>query len=139
MKRKKSPQTKAKDKCWAAFSYYIRTRDCIETTGCPDWGLCVTCGKRYHIKLLQAGHFIPGRNNAVLWCEKGTHAQCYNCNINLKGNTLPYRRFIVRKYGKGYDEFLEAQANRTIQYKQHNYELMEEDYKMRTKKLREGK
>ena len=45
----------SKESCWKEFSQMIRVRDCLRTTGCSSWGLCITCGKRYHIKLLQAG------------------------------------------------------------------------------------
>ena len=83
-------------------------RDCLKTTGCTSFGLCVTCSRRYHIKLLQAGHFISGRHNANLFSERGTHAQCYNCNINLRGNTLIYRRKILEMYGEDADEKLEV-------------------------------
>ncbi len=108
---KKKTLSKVKKDVWDnAFSPYIRTRDCLKTTGCASWGLCFTCGKRYHYKLLQAGHFIPGRHNANLFSERGVHAQCYNCNINLKGNTLQYRRQIIGYYGKGADEELEREA-----------------------------
>ena len=111
IKKPKSKSTaKIKKEVWPIFSQYIRLRDCLETTGCASWGLCITCGKRYHIKLLQAGHLIPGRHNSNLFSEEGTHAQCYNCNINLKGNTLEYRRQIVRLYGEGADERLEMEA-----------------------------
>ena len=105
------PMTKRghKKKAWDEFSKYIRTRDCLKTTGCSSWGLCITCGKRYHFKLLQAGHFISGRRNNNLFNRTGCHAQCYNCNINLKGNTLVYRRKIIEMYGEGYDEVLEQQ------------------------------
>jgi hypothetical protein len=99
-----------KRKLWPPFSLFIRMRDCLKTTGCKDWGLCITCGKRYHIKLLQAGHFIPGRHNSNLFSEKGVHAQCYNCNINLRGNTLVYRRKIIEMYGEGADLELEKEA-----------------------------
>jgi len=36
-----------KDYTWPAFSMFIRTRDCLRTTGCASFGLCITCGKRY--------------------------------------------------------------------------------------------
>ena len=105
-----------KKKIWTVFSKYIRVRDCLKTTGCTSWGLCITCGKRYHIKLLQAGHFIPGRHNAVLFSEKGVNAQCYNCNINLRGNSLEYRRQIIKLYGEGFDEVLEEESHETKKY-----------------------
>lgn len=130
-----------KNKCWTQFSIYIRTRDCLKTTGCASFGLCITCGKRYHFKLLQAGHFIPGRHLSNLFSEKGTHAQCYNCNINLKGNTLEYRRQIIKLYGEGVDLELEAQDRIIRKIKPHEYEAMIQDYKNRIaqlKALKEG-
>ena len=108
--KKKQTLSSIKKKAWVLFSQYIRMRDCLKTTGCKSWGLCITCGTRYHFKLLQAGHFISGRHNVNLFSEKGTHAQCYNCNINLRGNTLEYRRQIIKLYGENSDEVLERQA-----------------------------
>ena len=105
-----------KREVWVVFSRYIRLRDCLKTTGCASFGLCVTCGKRYHFKLLQAGHFIPGRHNANLFSERGTHAQCYNCNINLRGNTLEYRRKIIELYGEGADVELEEEDRQIKKY-----------------------
>ena len=114
--KRKVTVSKLKKNIWPLFSRYIRERDCLKTTGCKQWGLCITCGKRYHIKLLQAGHFISGRHNANLFNEDGCHAQCYNCNINLKGNTLEYRRKIIELYGEGYDEVLESRGKEVKQF-----------------------
>jgi len=127
-----------KKRVWLAFSKYIRLRDCFETTGCTSFGLCITCQKRYHFKLLQAGHFIPGRHNANLFSEKGVHAQCYNCNINLRGNSLVYRRKIIELYGDGYDEVLEKEAQEIKKFTIPELEEMEANLKERIKEL-EGK
>lgn len=124
-----------KKKVWKVFSDYIRLRDCLNTTGLPDYGACITCGKLVPKKLLQAGHFIPGRHNANLFSEEGTHAQCYNCNINLKGNTLEYRRKIIELYGEGYDEVLEAQARKTVKFTIPDLEAKLAEYKGKTKLL----
>ena len=132
---KKPTKRSLKKKCWEAFSRYIRTRDCIRTTGCPDWGLCITCGKRYHFKLFQAGHFISGRHLSNLFSERGTHAQCYNCNINLKGNTLEYRRQIIKLYGEGVDLELEATARQNRQIKPFEYIEMIDRFKQKTEEL----
>lgn len=115
-KRKKRTIKQLKKDCWEIFSVYIRVRDCIRTTGCPSWGLCISCGKRYHIKLLQAGHFIPGRHNSNLFYERGVHAQCYNCNINLKGNTLNYADALVELYGEDIIEELRENARKTKKF-----------------------
>lgn len=113
-----------KRKLWVIFSLYIRTRDCLRTTGCRSWGLCISCGKRYHIKLFQAGHFIPGRHNSNLFYERGTHAQCYNCNINLKGNTLNYMDALVKLYGDGIIKELRENDKIIKQYKPFELEKM---------------
>lgn len=138
-KRKRPTLSSVKKKTWEAFSRYIRTRDCIKTTGCPDWGLCCTCGKRYHIKLLQAGHFIAGRGNSILFDEVGTNAQCYNCNINLKGNTLAYRDFIVREYGEGEVERLRVLSGQAVKFTVVELKEKREIYKRREKDLRRNK
>lgn len=124
-----------KAQVWQLFSKYIRMRDCLRTTGCASFGLCITCGKRYHFKLLQAGHFIPGRHNVNLFSEEGTHAQCYNCNINLRGNTLEYRRQIIRLYGEGYDIQLEEKAMETKQFTIPELEELKETFKQKVKEL----
>ena len=134
-KPKKRTVASVKKIAWTWFSKYIRMRDCLRTTGCTSWGLCITCGKRYHIKLLQAGHFIPGRHNANLFNEHGCHAQCFNCNINLKGNTLIYRRKIVEMYGEGYDEMLEKADGLTIKYSVGQLEEMIKEYKAMIKEM----
>lgn len=127
--------SKVKKKCWTEFSIYIRKRDGLETTGSIEWAMCITCGKRYHYKMLQAGHFIAGRHNAGLFSEKGTHAQCYNCNINLKGNTLVYRRALIVKYGEGIDEQLEREAQEMKQFTIPELEEMILSYKQKIKEL----
>lgn len=142
MKKLDKPKRKTvgqlKKVAWDLFSKYTRLCDCLRTTGCSSFGLCFTCSRRYHIKLLQAGHFIPGRHNANLFNERGCHAQCYNCNINLKGNTLEYRRKIIKLYGEGADEEIEAEARQVKQYKPLELEEFIEDLKAKIKEVNDG-
>ena len=137
-KVKRKTLTKVKKDLWTDyFSPYIRMRDGLETTGSIDWALCITCGKRYHFKLLQAGHFIPGRHGANLFSERGVQAQCYNCNINLKGNTLEYRRKLIEKYGEGVDLELEQIARQEKKFSIPELEEMKKLYKHKIEELRE--
>lgn len=136
-KPKKKSLAKVKKKCWDIFSIFVRMRDCLKTTGSTEWGLCITCGKRYHFKMLQAGHFIAGRHSSNLFSERGVHAQCYNCNINLKGNTLEYRRAIIKLYGEGADLELEEEARRIKKFTIPELEEMMIDYKQRIAELKE--
>lgn len=137
MKRKVKRRTvsKAKKDLWQVFSYYIRLRDCIKTTGTRAFGLCITCSRRYHIKVLQAGHFVSGRHNGNLFSERGVHAQCYNCNINLRGATLEYRRKIIEMYGEGADEELEAEARKIMKFTIPELDDMRDHYKQKIKEL----
>lgn len=138
-KRKKSPTTIAKDKAWDACSVYVRTRDAYNTcNGRKIWldgkdgfqkevlvAKCCTCNKEYQAfgqGCLQAGHFVPGRNGAVLFDERGIHAQCYNCNTNLKGNPRKYEAFMVATYGQELVDELDMLSEEKV-------ELDIEDYK----------
>ena len=134
----KKTLSKAKKDLWTTFSIYIRMRDGLETTGSTEWGLCITCGKRYHFKMLQAGHFIAGRHSSNLFSERGVHAQCYNCNINLKGNTLEYRRQVIKLYGEGADLELEAEERVTKKYTIPELDDMLQDYKKKIEQLKLG-
>ena len=127
-------------KTWTQFSIYIRTRDCLSTTGSRDEGRCFTCGKIFPFKKLQAGHFVPGRRNAILFNEECVHAQCFHCNQpaargGLGGNILEYRRRIVDMYGPGYDEFLERLSRTTVKYLPCDLDEMADKFKEKTKEL----
>lgn len=101
MGRRKDPTiTTLKKKLWKIFSIYIRMRDCLKTTGTTTHGLCCTCGADKPISQLQAGHFIPGRADSILFDPSGVHAQCYRCNIKRQGEWLKYFRFMEKKYGR---------------------------------------
>ena len=105
-----------KSEAWDIFSEYIRKRDCLRTTGDIDWGKCITCQSLIQRKAGDAGHFIQGRHNSILFDETCVHLQCRRCNRFLGGEPLKYRREIVRMYGEGYDIKLEEQAMETKQF-----------------------
>ena len=87
---KRTPLKIAKDSAWSAFSAFIRTRDCLRTSGTLEEGVCISCGRPTPYKGSQAGHFISGRTNAILLDEDLVHLQCYHCNIGLSGNYVEY-------------------------------------------------
>lgn len=136
---KKTDRQKAKDKAWNAFSVYIRTRDCLRFTGDPEQGMCVTCNGNFNFKRLQAGHFISGRGNAVLFDERLVYSQCYQCNGNPPfgkgGNYVEYFRFMLDEVGlEKIDEFRAIKGS-TVQYKIHDFNELEEKFKQKTKEL----
>ncbi len=86
-------------KLWPVFSRYIRMRDCLEATGTITRGVCCTCGRSYPIGKLQAGHFIPGRADSILFEPTCVHSQCYRCNVLRQGEWVKYFRYMEKKYG----------------------------------------
>lgn len=95
---------------WPTFSWYIRMRDCLATTGTTTHGICCTCGKRKRISgqgQLQAGHFIPGRTDAILFDEYQVHAQCYRCNNLLQGMWHKYYIFMCHKHGCSHEDIID--------------------------------
>ncbi len=99
--KKKTPTiTAMKAKLWPVFSIYIRMRDCLATTGTLEHGKCCTCGRLYPRGRLQAGHFIPGRQDSILFEPTCVHAQCYRCNVERSGEWVKYFRFMEEEYGR---------------------------------------
>lgn len=127
-----------KVRVWKTFSEYIRKRDCLCSTGSLEYGECITCDNQFEYKDLQAGHFIAGRHNGNLFSERGTHAQCKQCNCFKGGMPLEYRRQIVKLYGEGVDEELEEEARQTKKFTVSELEGLLETYQQKIKSLEGG-
>jgi len=125
----------AKTKAWKNFSIFIRTRDCIENNDSLESGLCYTCEKPYDIKRLQCGHFLPGRNNKVLFDEEQTHSQCYHCNIGLSGNWPEYLKKMVRELGQDKVDQMLNTHKEVVKYTQEDYEQIAKKYKDKYEQL----
>ena len=130
-----------KKKAWDEFSIYIRLRDALLTTGRPDFLICCSCGKTYPafgLGCAQAGHFVPGRRNAILFDEINVHGQCYNCNHTLKGNWPGYMSFMLQKYDQdAVDQLL--RKNKTIRkYREPELEELRDKYRRIIKELKNG-
>lgn len=130
MKSKTITISKAKKKAWTWFSLYIRTRG---SDG--DFNTCVTCKRVYPIKSLQAGHWLPGRHNSVLFDPRNCHPQCYGCNVPNKGNPIKYYHFMEETYGSEVMDELEELDKHPIQFKVVDLQELEELFKDRYKKL----
>lgn len=86
------------------FSEYIRKRDSDSNGMCR----CITCGKSFHWKAGDAGHFIQRDRIAVRWNEKNCNAQCMECNRFRSGNQFAHGKAIDKKFGAGTADTLEA-------------------------------
>lgn len=136
---KKISLSKAKKNAWTQFSKYIRLRDSLKTVGNITQCKCITCGRIFPTfgkGCIQAGHFIPGRHNVVLFNEEIIFGQCYSCNIGLKGNWVEYEKAMVEMYGRDkVEEFKNLSKGRsdTIKFTVSDYLKIEEKYKEKVK------
>lgn len=126
---------KLKKELWTIFSKYIRYRDCLKTTGTLYEGKCYTCGKLYSFSTLQAGHFIPGRHNSILFDERGVHIQCFYCNIQLRGNPRAYDKMMKNEYGQKVIDELDELNTKEKKYLSSELEDLKIFYKNRIKEL----
>lgn len=127
------PRTATKQSAWRAFSLYIRTRDCLKTSGFPDQGRCVTCGKFFPITELQAGHAISGRNNSILFDEQLVNAQCRGCNGYGNGRYADYSLWFIKRYGeKKWEEKVTLSHQLAVDL---DFDLIQKKYKKKLDKL----
>lgn len=132
-KKKKKNETFAdvKKRVWKVFSEYIRKRDADENGVCK----CVTCGMFGHWSIMQAGHFVGGRTNSVLFNEDIVMAQCVHCNIFKRGNYQEYTLHMIRKHGmKKVEKFLKLK-HEIKKYTIGDMEKLEADLKRRIEEI----
>lgn len=135
----------AKQKAWDALAKYIRVKECLETTGFPFLGVCFTCDRQFHINALDAGHYVSGRRNAVLFKEQGVHIQCkWWCNRMKHSNHDKYKAHLIEYYATEEDpkagekvvERLEALKHKVILNRDMDFEGIEKRYKQKLKELK---
>lgn len=121
-----------KDRAWKAFSEYIRRRDSNN-----GFAKCVTCEVIDEWRYLQAGHFVAGRNNSILFVEDNCHAQCVGCNFFGKNSRSygKYYEFMKARYGIERIDELIILSNRIVLFEQADYERIAEEYKAKTEAL----
>lgn len=82
---------------WKSCAWYVKVRE-SNTHGKVK---CVTCPKILSIydQECNAGHFVPGRGNAVLFDDAHIFPQCSGCNCDGGGEQHKFGEFLKRKYG----------------------------------------
>ena len=133
-KKTSGPQTTA----WNSFSQYIRAKRCLETTGYAFVGICVTCGRRFHISYLDCGHCIAGRGNGLLFNERRVDIQCRQCNRTWNGRLKKFRQILAgRLYPDAGETELTKITDRWIAESKKPVKTKDIDFKAITKKYRE--
>jgi hypothetical protein len=134
--KKKSPRTKRKSlrslkkQAWELLSKAIR----LERREGPGMLVeCVSCQRKMPWKQIQAGHFIDGRFNSILFDERGIHPQCGVCNVVYNGRKEEYFIYMERTWGREIIDELRAQRNQQVNFTAEQLEKMIADYKQRIK------
>ncbi len=129
---KKLLLTPIKKDAWKWFSKFIRLRDALLTTGTKDMVKCFTCDalvSAWSRGGAQAGHFLDGRGNAVLFDEDLVHAQCLQCNFYRHGFKESYEPKMIALYGKDRVEGFRVQKREIKRYTAEDYEKIRDYYK----------
>lgn len=137
-KKKKLKFTTEKKKAWSLFSKFIRLRDSFATIGNGLQCKCITCPdirNIYGMGCMQAGHFIPGRNNAVLFNEEQVHGQCYVCNKIKSGNWVEYERAMVKRHGRAHVEKMKTDAEQKVKMNAQDMVDIQVKYKQKIEDL----
>lgn len=119
--RKKSEQTKLKEKLWKIVSKRIRERD--------NW-TCYTSKKKVEGANAHCGHGLPSSicGGRLRYHPANLHCQSYFENINLGGNGTIYYQEQVKEYGKEYVDSLYALKDCYIKVDKQFYETLIELY-----------
>lgn len=115
-----------KKRAWDSFSQFIRLRD-----SAGGYAKCCTCEIVEEWKYLQAGHFVAGRNNSILFREDNCHAQCVGCNFFGKNSRSfgKYYEFMKARYGVEVIDELLVISKKEVIFKKWDYQEIEAKYK----------
>ena len=128
---KKPTLKNLKNKCWKLCSEWVRRKDADANGFCS----CVTCGGTLFWKQAQAGHFVGGRTNSVLFHPDLVHVQCYVCNCIKHGNYAAYTLFMLDKYGRAKVEEFLALKHKIVKYTRSDLEELIESFKRKLAEL----
>jgi hypothetical protein len=120
-----------KAQSWKLFSEYIRRKHADEG-GTVE---CISCGKLMHWKEAQAGHFIGGRSNAVLFDEDIVYPQCYRCNVPLRGNYAAYAVAMIDLRGRQWVDEKLTHKYQTVKFTRSDLQDKIDDLKVKLSQL----
>ena len=127
---KKPSRSKIVQKLDTVFSLYIRTKH-SKNGVCT----CCTCGRKFEIKKIQAGHFQSRKHYSTRWDELNVHPQCPKCNVFSQGEQYEYSKFLDRTYGEGTADSMVEKAREVVKFSTYELEEMIEYYQKELKKL----
>jgi len=122
---KKPTRSKLVKKLDVVFSKYIRLSSADKRGMCT----CVTCGKQYHWKNIQAGHFMSRKHYSTRWDESNVKPQCCGCNMFKQGEQYKYSIFL----GSELANDLYLKSKETVKFSTTDLEEMIDEYTTKLK------
>jgi len=114
----------------AVFSRFIRLR----AANLDGFVECYTCGRPYHWKKIQCGHFMSRARYATRWHEDNCRPQCYGCNVMQQGRQYDFGLNLDRER-EGLAEEMHQLSLTTVKFATWELEEMLKDYKQKVKSL----
>lgn len=130
MPKKKKTIAKLVDAAAVLLQKYVRLKAADENGYCK----CVTCGRSYHWKEMDGGHFISRVSMATKLLEENVHPQCKNCN-GFHKNEIGYTLFMIDYYGRDFVEDLHQMKYTIKKYIRSEVEEMIQDLRQKIKEL----
>ena len=126
-KRKRSVIVKELDK---VFSWYIRQK----AANLDEFVECFTCGRYYHWKKIQAGHFMSRARYSTRWDEENVRPQCYGCNVMQQGRQFEFAKNLDKE-SPGKADAMHVASLQTTKFADYELEEMIEHYKQKLNEL----
>lgn len=120
--KSKKPKNKLIKELDVIFSQYIRLSNSID-----GFCTCVTCGRVYEWKKIQAGHFMSRQHYSVRWDERNVKPQCYGCNVMQQGRQYEFSKYL----GEELSNELYLLSKQTRKFTENELEEMIQEYKSR--------
>ncbi len=124
---KKKTRSKVVKELDRVFSIFIRTRD----ANLDGFVECFTCGRSYHWKKIQCGHFMTRSRYATRWDMENARPQCYGCNVMQQGKQYEFAKNLDKE-SKGKADAMHVASLQTVKYQTYELEEMIEYYKKLT-------
>lgn len=130
---RKTPVKKSKSrlvkKLDSIFSKYIRLKH-SKNGICT----CFTCGRKYEVKKIHAGHFMSRRHYSTRWDEENVRPQCYGCNVGNQGKQYEFA-INLNKEEEGKADRLLSKSRELVKFSTGDIEMLIANYQDKLKQL----
>ena len=130
---RKTPVKKSKSrlvkKLDSIFSKYIRLKH-SKNGICT----CFTCGRKYEVKKIHAGHFMSRRHYSTRWDEENVRPQCYGCNVGNQGKQYEFA-LNLNKEEEGKADRLLSKSRELVKFSTGDIEMLIANYQDKLKQL----